>query len=63
MLGHVRKHALHGRQLDRAELVEELGDALWCLAIAAAALGAPLSEVAEGNLAKLRRRYPDGFAT
>jgi NTP pyrophosphatase (non-canonical NTP hydrolase) len=61
VLGHVRKYVMQGRALDRDAVVNELGDALWCLAIAARALGVPLSEVARVNEAKLRARHPDGF--
>ncbi len=61
VLGHVRKHVMQARALDRDALVEELGDALWCLAIAAHALGVPLSEVARINEEKLRARHPRGF--
>jgi NTP pyrophosphatase (non-canonical NTP hydrolase) len=62
-LAHVRKHAMQGRPIDRARLTEELGDALWCLAIAARSLGVPLSAVAHANIAKLRARHPDGFTS
>jgi NTP pyrophosphatase (non-canonical NTP hydrolase) len=61
VLGHVRKHVMQSRPLDRDAVVEELGDALWCLAIVAHLLGVPLSEVARVNEAKLRGRHPDGF--
>ncbi|MES2178423.1 MAG: MazG nucleotide pyrophosphohydrolase domain-containing protein [Gemmatimonadota bacterium] len=61
VLGHARKHVMQGRALDREAFALELGDALWCLAIAARTLGIPLSEVARLNLEKLRRRHPDGF--
>jgi NTP pyrophosphatase (non-canonical NTP hydrolase) len=61
-LSHVRKHVMQGRALDRDALREELGDALWCLAIAAHAAGLTLDEVAAANVAKLQSRHPDGFA-
>jgi NTP pyrophosphatase (non-canonical NTP hydrolase) len=61
VLGHVRKHVMQGRALDRDAVVKELGDALWCLAIAARTIGVPLSEVASANEAKLRARHPNGF--
>jgi NTP pyrophosphatase (non-canonical NTP hydrolase) len=61
VLGHVRKHVMQGRALDRDAVVEELGDALWCLAMAAHALGVPLSQVARVNEEKLRARHPQGF--
>jgi NTP pyrophosphatase (non-canonical NTP hydrolase) len=57
-LGHVRKHVMQGKSLDRVALTEELGDALWCLAIAARTLGVSLDEVARVNIDKLRRRHP-----
>jgi NTP pyrophosphatase (non-canonical NTP hydrolase) len=60
-LAHVRKHVMQGRALDRDALTRELGDALWCLAVAARCIEMPLSEVAARNLAKLRERHPDGF--
>ena len=34
----------------------------WCLTAAAGALGLSLEEVAAANLAKLRRRYPEGYS-
>ncbi len=58
----VKKHVFHGHELDRAHALEELGDILWYVAWTAAALGSSLSAVAEGNLRKLERRYPDGFS-
>ena len=62
VLGVVRKHRFQGRPLDRAAVVEELGDVLWCLAALASSLGVSLDEAAEANLAKLRRRHPDGLS-
>jgi NTP pyrophosphatase (non-canonical NTP hydrolase) len=62
VLGHVRKHVMQGRPLDRDAVVKELGDALWCLAVAAETLGIPLSEVARVNQEKLRARHPHGFS-
>lgn len=62
VLGHVRKHVMQGRGLDRDALAEELGDALWCLAITASSAGLTLEDVAGRNLAKLRARHPGGFS-
>ena len=61
VLGHVRKHVMQQRPLDRNALAEELGDALWCIAVVARTLGLSLSQVAAANEAKLRARHPDGF--
>jgi NTP pyrophosphatase (non-canonical NTP hydrolase) len=62
VLGQVRKHLYQERPLDRERLTTELGDALWCLTIAARSAGITLEKVAEMNLEKLRRRYPSGFS-
>src|SRR4051812_3501092 len=61
ILGLVRKHAFQARPLDRDKLQTELGDALWCLTIAAQSAGLTLEQVAAANVAKLRARYPDGY--
>jgi len=58
VLAHVRKHVFQGPPLDREALTLELGDALWCLAIAADTLGVSLADVARRNVEKLRLRYP-----
>lgn len=61
VLGIVRKHVMQARDLDRSRLTEELGDALWCLAVVAQSAGVTLGDVARANEAKLRARHPDGF--
>jgi NTP pyrophosphatase (non-canonical NTP hydrolase) len=62
VLGLVRKHIYQSRDLSRDDLESELGDALWCLAIAAHSAGLTLEQVASKNIAKLRARYPAGYA-
>lgn len=57
----VKKWLAQGHALDRAHLAEELGDVAWYLAETAYALDVPLEEVLQGNIDKLRARYPDGF--
>lgn len=61
VLGLVRKRVFQQRESSRDRFVEELGDALWCLAVTADALGVSLGEVAHSNLEKLARRHPAGF--
>lgn len=58
VLSHVRKHVMRGKPLDRNAVTLELGDALWCLSIAADTLGVSLQDVARLNIEKLRSRYP-----
>jgi len=57
----VKKHIFHGHALNIDKACEELGDVLWYIARGARALGIPLSHIAEYNVVKLRKRYPDGF--
>jgi NTP pyrophosphatase (non-canonical NTP hydrolase) len=58
----LKKHLFHGHALDRGRVIEELGDVLWYCAALASLLHVPLSDVASTNVAKLKRRYPDGFS-
>lgn len=59
----VKKHLHQGHALDREKLIKELGDIAWYLAETAFALDVDLDEVFEGNIAKLKARYPEGFDT
>jgi NTP pyrophosphatase (non-canonical NTP hydrolase) len=58
----LKKHLFHGKPLDADELIKELGDVLWYVAGMATAVGASLDDVAQRNVDKLRKRYPDGFS-
>ena len=59
----VKKHLAQGHALDREALIRELGDVAWYLAETAYALNVPLEAVLQGNIDKLRARYPQGFET
>ena len=59
----VKKWLMQGHELDKEYLVRELGDVAWYLAEAATALDVPLETVFQGNLDKLRQRFPNGFDT
>lgn len=59
----VKKWLMQGHELDKEHLVNELGDVAWYLAEAATALDVPLEVIFQGNLDKLRRRFPNGFDT
>jgi NTP pyrophosphatase (non-canonical NTP hydrolase) len=58
----VKKHLHQGHELDKEKLIKELGDIAWYLAEAAYALDVDLSEVLDGNINKLKARYPEGFS-
>lgn len=62
-LGWFQKHHWQGHDLNRDEVLKELGDALWAITVCAFALGVDLATVAQMNREKLQKRYPDGFTT
>ena len=45
----------------KENIVEELGDVMWYICLAANAVGASLTEIAAGNIAKLALRYPERY--
>lgn len=60
-----KKLKFHGKELNeenRQKLIDELSDVCWYLMQAAIALGVPLDEVIEHNIAKLQARHPHGFS-
>ena len=57
----LKKHIYYGAALDELNLVEEMGDLLWYIAIACNTLGVDLSKVMKLNIQKLDVRYPDKF--
>ena len=59
----VKKHLHQGHELDREKLAKELGDIAWYLAETAWALDIPLEQILQGNIDKLRKRFPEGFST
>ncbi len=58
----IKKHVFHGHDLDGNKLIEEMGDVLFYLAWMASELDVSLAYVAEMNVEKLKRRYPNGFS-
>ena len=57
----VKKWLAQGHELDKERLAKELGDVAWYLAEAATALELPLEQIFQGNIDKLKKRYPEGF--
>ena len=58
----VKKHLHQGHELDKEKLIRDLGDVCWYIAEIATALDVPLEQVMQGNIDKLRARYPEGFS-
>lgn len=57
----IKKVYGHSHEMDIDKLSKELGDVLWYVAILANCFQLDLSYVAERNIEKLRKRYPEGF--
>lgn len=57
----LKKHIYHGHELDREELIKELGDTLHYLTGIATLFEIDLEEIAQTNIEKLKKRYPRGF--
>lgn len=59
----ILQHSYQGHAVDDKELKKELGDLLWFIAELATVHGWTLSDIARGNIKKLKKRYPEGFDT
>jgi NTP pyrophosphatase (non-canonical NTP hydrolase) len=57
----IKKDAFHGKVMNLDDVRKELGDVLYYVAMAAANLGIDLGDIAQANVDKLRKRYPNGF--
>lgn len=53
----IKKYKYQGHQLNKDDLIEELGDVLWYIAETCLGLDVTLEEVAIKNLDKLHARY------
>ncbi len=57
----LKKHIFYGKELDKVNLAEEMGDMFWYMAIVADELGFEFEEVMEKNISKLKARYGEKF--
>lgn len=57
----VKKWAWHGGVIEIEKFKDELSDVLWYVADLASAMGINLNDIADHNVEKLRKRYPEGF--
>lgn len=58
---YIKKATYQGHVMKTGRLVEEIGDVLWYAALLADAAGVGLDEVAQANVDKLWKRFPEGF--
>lgn len=61
VLDALKKHIFYGKDLDKVNIAEEIGDSQWYAAIGADALNTTLSNIQNTNIEKLVARYPDKF--
>ena len=57
----LKKHMFYGKDLDKVNLREEMGDIFWYCAIIADELGVDFADVMERNITKLKARYGEKF--
>lgn len=58
----IKAHAIYGKDLDRMNCMEELGDLLWFINLACKHLGWDIIEVMQENINKLVVRYPEKYS-
>ena|SRR3989344_7410112 len=57
----IKKVKFYGAKLDKVNLVEELGDIMWYLAIFSNELKVSFEEIWYKNIRKLKTRYPEKY--
>jgi|APSaa5957512535_1039671.scaffolds.fasta_scaffold16326_5 NTP pyrophosphatase (non-canonical NTP hydrolase) len=60
---YIKKVVGHDHPLDRDHVAKEIGDVLWYCASLCDEYGLSMQEVAEWNIEKLKKRYPEGFSS
>jgi NTP pyrophosphatase (non-canonical NTP hydrolase) len=59
VVDYLKKVLIHGEELDRSKLVDELGDVMWYIHLIYNTYNISMTEVLEGNIKKLCERYPE----
>jgi len=59
----MKKKLAYNKPIDGINLLEELGDVMWYVAIMVDALDTSIEEVMELNIKKLQKRYPKKFTS
>ena len=58
----VKKHIMYNKPLDVENVKEEIGDLCWYISLALDEIGSSFEEVMKMNIAKLSKRYPNGYS-
>ena len=57
----IKKAIYYGKNIDKPNLLEEIGDILWYACIVLDYLDKDFSDAMRVNISKLEKRYPDAF--
>lgn len=63
LLDVVKKFLFYGKEPETTNMIEEVGDVLWYVAILCDVLGVSLENIMARNIAKLHKRYPAKFTS
>ena len=58
----LKKEEFQGHEFESLKYIDEAGDVLWYLVQLSEALGTTLEFIAQYNVTKLNKRYPEGFS-
>lgn len=56
-----KKHWAYGKELDKTNVKEELGDLMWYIACMCEFNGWDLEQICQTNIEKLQARYPEKY--
>jgi len=62
ILDSVKKSWIYGKPEDAANILEECGDAMFYIVALLQQYGFTLADAQAANVAKLQKRYPDGYS-
>jgi len=61
IMDQLKKVTMYGKQLDKVNLEEEIGDLAWYVALMVDELGLDFESILDKNIAKLKARYGEKF--
>jgi NTP pyrophosphatase (non-canonical NTP hydrolase) len=63
VIDQLKKQLFQGHEPDYYKMDEEVGDVLWYIALYTSGRDMSINELAEKNIEKLKKRYPEGFSS
>ena len=61
VIDYLKKIIYHKHDFDKQKLMSEMGDMMWYFALLADYFKIDFDEILTSNIAKLKKRYPNGF--